>query len=287
MCPARMLIDGDDLEARLGDERLRLYDCTTWLQPDPPRIYRVESGRAAFEAGHIPGADFFDLTDELSDPAAGFNFMMPAPKALAETLGAHGISGNSEVVLYSRDNIQWATRVWWMMRASGFDRASVLDGGFDRWLSAGRATTTEIRRYPATNLTPRPRAGLFCDSATVLAAMEEPNTCVITALRTSLHDGSEAANYGRPGRIPGSVSVPGISLLDPNTKDYRPLPDLERVFAEAGALDAEKVVIYCGGGIAATSDAFTLTRLGKDAVTIYDASMSEWANDPSLPMETG
>ena len=85
MCPARMLIDGDYLEARLGDERLRLYDCTTRLQPDPPRIYRVESGRAAFEAGHIPGADFFDLTDELSDPAAVFNFMMPAPEALAAT----------------------------------------------------------------------------------------------------------------------------------------------------------------------------------------------------------
>ena len=83
------------------------------------------------------------------------------------------------------------------------------------------------------------------------------------------------------------MSASPISLLDPNTKAYRPLPDLERIFAEAGALDAEKVVIYCGGGIAATSDAFTLTRLGKDDVTIYDASMSEWANDPSLPMETG
>ena len=200
---------------------------------------------------------------------------------------AGGAGGNSEVVLYRRDNIQWATRVWWMMRAIGFDSASVLDGGFDGWLSEGRAPTTKIMRYPATNLTPRPRAGLFCDSATVLAAMEEPNTCVINALRTSLHDGSEAVNYGRPGRIPGSVSVPGISLLDPNTKAYRPLSDLERIFAESGALDAEKVVIYCGGGIAATSDAFTLTRLGKDAVTIYDASMSEWANDPSLPMETG
>ena len=81
--------------------------------------------------------------------------------------------------------------------------------------------------------------------------------------------------------------MPGISLLDPETKAYRPLPELESLFAEAGALRAEKVVIYCGSGIAATSDAFTLARLGKDAVSIYDASMSEWANDPRLPMEIG
>ena len=81
-----MLIDGEDLEARHGDERLRLYDCTTWLIPDPPRIYRVESGRTTFKDGHIPGADFLDLTGELSDPESGFNFMMPAPEALAKTL---------------------------------------------------------------------------------------------------------------------------------------------------------------------------------------------------------
>tara|TARA_B100001013_G_C24337667_1_gene335190 strand:- start:97 stop:462 length:366 start_codon:yes stop_codon:yes gene_type:complete len=120
----------------------------------------------------------------------------------------------------------------------------------------------------------------------VLAARDEPDTCVINALRPSLHNGSEAVNYGRPGRIPGSINVPGASLLDPDTKAYRPLPELEQIFAEAGVMDAEKVVIYCGGGIAASSDAFTLVRLGKESVTIYDASMSEWANDLSLPMET-
>jgi len=287
MSPAPILIDGDDLETRLSDERLRLYDCTTWLHPDPPRIYRVESGRAAFEAAHIPGADFLDLTDELADPASDFNFMMPTPEALAKTLGTHGIGQDSDVVLYSRDNIQWATRVWWMMRAIGFDSASVLDGGFDKWQAEGRRTTAAVRQYPAASLTPRPRTGLFCDRAAVLSAMDEPNTCIVNALRASLHDGSEAVDYGRPGRIPGSVSIPGISLLDPKTKAYRPLLELERIFIEAGALDAKKVVIYCGGGIAATSDAFTLTRLGQDAVTIYDASMSEWARDPSLPMETG
>jgi thiosulfate/3-mercaptopyruvate sulfurtransferase len=285
--PAHLLIDGDTLEARLSDAALRVYDCTTWLRPDPPRIYRVESGRADFEAGHIPGADFLDLAGELADPQAKFNFMMPAPAALAASLGSHGIGDDSEVVLYSRNNIQWATRVWWIMRAIGFDAVSVLDGGLDKWQAEGRPVSDEITHYPAASLTPRPRDGLFCDSAAVLAAMEDPDTCVINALRASLHDGSDEVNYGRPGRIPGSVCVPALSLLDGETKAYRPLPQLESLFAEAGALAAERVVIYCGGGIAATSDAFTLTRLGQGSITIYDASMSEWANDPSLPMESG
>ena len=287
MPPTPILIDSDELEARLSEQSLRLYDCTTWLRPDPPRVYRVESGCAAYEAEHIPGADFLDLTDELADPGSDLNFMMPAPELLARTLGAHGIGSGSDVVLYSRDNIHWATRVWWMLRAIGFDNASVLDGGFDKWQAEGRRTTVAIQKYTAGSLVTRPRSGLFCDSATVVSAMDEPGTCIVNALRGSLHDGSEAVNYGRPGRIPSSVSVPGVSLLDPETKAYRPLPELERIFAEVGALEAEKVVIYCGGGIAATSDAFTLMRLGQDAVTVYDASMSEWAKDPSLPMETG
>ncbi|SVE10873.1 uncharacterized protein METZ01_LOCUS463727, partial [marine metagenome] len=68
-----ILIDSDELEARLSEQSLRLYDCTTWLRPDPPRVYRVESGRAAYDAEHIPGADFLDLTDELADPGSDFN----------------------------------------------------------------------------------------------------------------------------------------------------------------------------------------------------------------------
>ena len=174
-----------------------------------------------------------------------------------------------------------------MLRGIGFDNASVLDGGFDKWEKEGRPITTAIKPYQAEVLTPRPRLGLFCNSGTVLDAKEEVNTCVINALRESLHNGTESVNYGRPGRIPGSVNIPGISLIDPDTKAYLPLEKLKEIFSKVGAIDAEKVVIYCGGGIAATSDAFTLLRLGQDNVTVYDASMSEWANDPSLPMETG
>jgi thiosulfate/3-mercaptopyruvate sulfurtransferase len=257
------------------------------LKPDPPRIYRIENGRASYEASHIPGANFLDFVEDLSDSDSSFNFMMPAPETLADVLAAHGVGDDSDVVLYSRENIQWATRVWWMMRAIGFDGASVLDGGIDKWEAEGRPTSEKINQYPAATLSVQSRTGLFCDKSEVLAGIKDNNICIINALRETLHDGSEDVDYGRPGRIPGSTNVPGVSLLNPETRSYRPLDELETVFREAGALDADRVLIYCGGGIAASSDAFILTLLGKTNVGVYDASMSEWAKDPTLPMETG
>ncbi len=283
----RMLVETDWLAAHLSDPDLRLYDCTVWLRPDPPRIYRVESGRADHEAGHIPNSAFLDLPGALSDPDSSFNFMMPAPNWLASALAENGINNNARVVLYSRDNIQWATRVWWMLRAIGFDSAAVLNGGFDKWQAEGREISTTPTTYPPGELTARPRDGLFCTKDDVRQAMDDAGACIVNALRPSLHDGSDSVNYGRPGRIPGSVNVPGIHLIDPDSKTYRPLTELRNLFAESGALASDRIVLYCGGGIAATNDAFILTMLGHDNVTVYDASMSEWANDLSLPMETG
>jgi len=280
------LVETDWLAERLDDPGLRVFDCTVWLRPDPPRIYRVESGRADYDAGHIPNSGFLDLA-ELSDPDTKLNFMMPSPGQLAAAMAARGVSDDSQVVLYSRMTIQWATRIWWMLRAIGFDNALVLNGGFDKWQAEGRAVTTDPTNYPAGALSARPRAGLFCDRDEVRQAMDDSGACVVNALRSSLHDGSDKVNYGRPGRIAGSMNIPAADLLDAETKAYRPWPELEALFKDSGVLDRERVVLYCGGGIAATSDAFVLTMLGHDNVTVYDASMSEWANDPAMPMETG
>lgn len=280
------LVETGWLADHLGDPDLRVFDCTVYLIPDPPRIYRVESGRADYDAGHIPGSAFIDVPVELSDPDSPLKFMMPTPERFAAAAGAKGIGEGTRVVLYARTNIQWATRVWWMLRAVGFD-ATVLNGGFDKWAAEGRPVSTEPATYPPARLVPKPRSDLFCGKEEVLKAIGAGDTCIVNALRPDQHDGSAPLNYGRPGRIPDSVNVPGISLIDPATMAYRPPAELHRMFAEAGVLDRERTVIYCGGGIAATNDAFVLTLLGRDNITVYDASMSEWAADPALPMVSG
>ena len=108
----------------------------------------------------------------------------------------------------------------------------------------------------------------------------------MNALLPAQHAGSGGNAYGRPGRIAGSVNVPAAHLLDPDTNTFLPPDELRRRLGAVGALDRQ-VIAYCGGGIAASADAFILVMLGHQNVKIYDASLSEWAKDATLPMETG
>ena len=120
----------------------------------------------------------------------------------------------------------------------------------------------------------------------VRRAIGDGAICTLNALLPEQHAGSGGNSYGRVGRIAGSVNVPAARLIDPATSTFLPAEELRRRFDSVGALDKE-VITYCGGGIAASADAFALVMLGHDRVRLYDASMSEWANDPSLPMEAG
>ena len=140
--------------------------------------------------------------------------MMPAPADLASRFAAKGIGEGTRAILYSRGGMQWATRVWWMLRAIGFDEAAVLDGGFDKWSAEGRPVEAAEARYPAAKLIPAPRPGLFVGKEEVKAAIGDPGACTINALARDLHRG-ENPRYGRPGRIPGSVNVPASEMVDP------------------------------------------------------------------------
>ncbi|TCZ58537.1 sulfurtransferase [Roseicella aquatilis] len=274
------------LAAHLDDPSLRVFDCTTYLlyETGTGRPYRVESGRADYDRGHIPRSGFLDLQGELSDTAAPTNFMMLPPEDLAARLAARGIGAGTRVVLYARKSPQWATRVWWMLRAIGFDDAAVLDGGFDRWAAEGRPLETAETRYPPASLVARPRPGLFVGKEELRAAIGDASACTINALAPDLHSGGNA-RYGRPGRIPGSVNLPAAALLDPATLAFRPAAEVAASAAAVGADPSKRILLYCGGGIAATLDAFLLHQLGYQDIAVYDASMSEWARDESLPIE--
>ena len=212
---------------------------------------------------------------------------MPPPSELAKRLKAVGVSDDTHVVLYSRGNMQWATRVWWMLYAIGFDQASVLDGGFDKWAAEGRALSTEDQTYPVgESLSIQPRGGAFVGRDEVLGAIGDEATCTLNALSADLHRG-ENDRYGRPGRIPGSVNLPAASLQDPGDKRFPSPESAKAAFDSVGLKPGQRAIVYCGGGIAATLDAFLMLQLGYDDVGVYDASMSEWAKDPSLPVETG
>lgn len=277
------------LEAHLGDPRLRIFDCTTYLKPAKPESdlpYDIVSGRADYEVGHIPGAGFLDLQGELSDNATRLRFMMPSANQFAAVMSRYGVSEGTRVILYSAGGIMWATRMWWMLRAFGFDNVAVLDGGWEKWRAEGRPVATEPCAYPAAAFVARPRPGMIVGRERVLAALGGHGTVIVNALPPDLHAGKGPSRYGRPGRVPGSVNVPAGGLLDPQTKAFVPLAAARAKFAAAGIEKTKDVICYCGGGISATVDLFMLYQLGHDHITLYDASMGEWANDGSLPIET-
>ena len=278
------------LQAHLDDPELRIFECTTYLRPAAPGEavpYHPEAGRADYETGHIPGAGFLDLPGELSRQDAAVHFMMLPPAEFAKVMSRHGIGEGTRVVLYSRERAMWATRVWWMLRAMGFDDAAVLDGGFDKWLAEGRPVTTEPSAYPPATFTPRPRPELLVDKDVVRAAIDQPGVCLINTLSEADFKGEEPSRYGRPGHIPRSVNLPWPALTDPDTDRFVPLEEAERRIEALGAPQAERIVCYCGGGISATLGLFLLHRLGYANLALYDASMAEWARDPTLPIERG
>jgi thiosulfate/3-mercaptopyruvate sulfurtransferase len=289
----RPLIAPAELATRLDRPELRLIECGALYTMLPDRSdFRAESTRALYDAGHIPGAVFADPIAEMSDAGSRLRFTMPAPGHLAGVFGRLGVGPGAFVVAYCRDHNVFAARLWWMLRALGFDDAAVLDGGYVRWVAEDRPVTTDVPRHPPTRLEPRLRPGLFVDKAAVRAALGDPGTILVNALSVAQHEGHGGVTYGRPGRIPGSVAVPARSLTDPLTHAYLPFDRLRAAFEEAGVLrsrgDAHRrIVTYCGAGIAASSDAFVLTLLGAGGVAVYDGSLEEWARDPTCPMESG
>ena len=186
------LIETAALEASLGAPELRIVDCTTWLKPAEPgddAPYRVVPGRAEYDAAHIPGAVFLDIQGQISDPETRLKFMAPSAERFADAMGALGIGDDSRVVLYSAGSIMWATRVWWMLRAFGFDRAAVLDGGWEKWQAEGRPVSSAPESYPPARFTARLKPDQFVDSGYVLSRLGDADTVAVNALAPEFHLG--------------------------------------------------------------------------------------------------
>ena len=280
------LVSTDWLAEHRDDTDVRVFESTVFLRPRDGGGYRVESGRAEYESGHIPGAGFLDLQGDFSDNEQRLRFMMPSAEAFAEAAGRHGISERSKLVLYDRAGSMWAARLWWMFRSMGCSGAAVLDGGWRRWSDEGREISRDEATYAPTTFTPSSDPGRFADLAEVNAFVESGGSCLINALGRDQHSGADGGRvYGRAGHIPGSTNVPAMELIDPDTGLYRPSTELAEMFEQVAPDRSQRVVTYCGGGIAASNDALVLSLLGYEDVAVYDASMSEYAADAALPLE--
>lgn len=274
------LVSADWLKQHIDDPDLVVLDATVIVEPDAAGNIRVLNGRANYESGHIPTAGFADLMGDLSDPDSPLQFGMPSPEQFAAAMGKLGVGDDSRVVLYDTMGLSWAARVWWMLRWIGFDRAALLDGGLTAWTAAGGSLSTEpVERVPrslAVNLRPE----LIADQEEVRAAIDNDAIRLIDAL-PAMHFRGEWTMYDQPGHIPGATNSPVSSLFDEAGR-FKSVEELAALF---GDNHDKRTITYCGGGIAASADAFALTRLGFKDVAIYAASLEEWTANPENPME--
>jgi thiosulfate/3-mercaptopyruvate sulfurtransferase len=290
MLPVSPLIDIETLARQLDDPALRLFDATVELvRPPDGGPYAVRSGRAEYEAAHLPGAAFADIPGDLSDPASPLPFTLPSSERFAAAAGRLGIGPDARVVVYAQQAPMWATRLWWQLRFFGFDAVSVLDGGLPAWRAAGLSIEQGPAHYASTTFTARRRPERLADRAEIerLVTAGDGSACLINALSPSVFRGDGPSSYARPGRIPHSVNAPWTRLIDPATNRFRPIPELRRELEAAGALGSTPVIAYCGGGISATVDLFALSLVGRDDHRLYDGSLTEWTRDPALPVEVG
>jgi thiosulfate/3-mercaptopyruvate sulfurtransferase len=280
------LVSTEWLADNLEQADLRVYDTTIYLQPKEGGGYQTDSGRDAWAKAHIPGAGFLDLIAEFADTTTDIPFMMPPADRFRDLAAAHGVADDSRVVLYNDGMPMWATRAWWMFRSVGFDNVAVLDGGWQKWQREGRPVGASAATYPAGTLSIDPRPEMWADKGDMLRIMADGSACTVNALAPEVYSG-ETNRYGRAGHIPGSHNVFYGSLVDTDAGTFLPPADLSEKFRPTGSLDAERVVVYCGGGISATMDALALHLAGHRNIAIYDGSMSEWIKDESLPLTLG
>jgi len=288
----KYLVDTDWLEQNLSDPNLRIFECTVnnAMNPDPVQgkthPFVFSDDRANYNNKHVPGAGYIDILADLSDPASDLPMMVPSSEQFAKAMAGYGISSDNLVVLYSTPG-QWAARVWWMLRSFGFENAVILSGGLPKWISEGRPVSSEVSTYEKGNFAAKQRPGAFVGKEEVLAAIDDKDTVIINALPAMMHSGQGGGVFGRKGRITGSVNVPFGTLHDPDTDAYLPIEQIRKTFDAVNVGDAKQIILYCGAGIGSSNDAFGLAMLGYDNISIYDASLFEWGNDSTLPMEEG
>ena len=275
------LVSTDWLSAHLKDPDLRILDASWYL----PAMNR--DGRAEYEAGHIPGARFFDI-DDISDHRSDLPHMLPPVEKFMSRLRAMGVGDGHQVVVYDGLGLFSAPRVWWMFRAMGQMNVAVLDGGFAKWQAEGR----EVEDLPPVirdrHMTVRVQNQMVRDVTQVSAASKLGDHTIIDARSPERFrgDAPEPREGLRAGHIPGAVNVPYGTLLNADGA-MKEADGLRAAFAAGGADLAKPVITTCGSGVTACILGLALERLGKTDYAIYDGSWSEWGLSPTLPIATG
>ncbi len=275
------LIGAHELAQRISDPGWRIFDCRHDLA-------NPEFGRAAYARGHLPGAQFLHLDEDLSGPLTGANgrHPLPDPAVLAEKLARCGVSNDTQVVAYDDAGGMFAARLWWLLRWLGHHRVAVLDGGLHAWGKAAQVLTTvaapvaparfEIALQP-----------LAVDADFVHRHLDDPAMILIDARSPDRFRGENETLDPVAGHIPGAVNRFFRDNLTPGGTFKQASVLREEYGTLLNGRDAHRVVHQCGSGVTACHNVLAMEAAGLAGSRLYAGSWSEWCADPSRPIASG
>ena len=273
----------DQLRAA-GKPRVVVFDCSFDLT-------NPAAGRDSYQQGHIPGAYYLHLDNELSGPKTGLSGRHPLPDAelFAARLRVLGVDDDTLVVAYDGQGSMYAARLWWMLRWVGHAAALVLDGGRNAWVAAGLSLEHGATTEPEIggNLTRRASLVKTVDADALVANLSQPSLLVVDARAADRFRGENETLDPVGGHIPGAANR---FFKDNLTADgyFKPADQLRADFGQvfAGKAPAQ-TVMQCGSGVTACHNLLALEVAGLTGAALYPGSWSEWCADPKRPVATG
>ncbi|MEO8308635.1 MAG: sulfurtransferase [Pseudomonadota bacterium] len=278
---ASPLISVAELASRTSQPDLLIVDCRFDLAD-------TSRGRADYLAGHIPGAVYAHLDEQLSGPksATTGRHPLPSPQDFARTLGRWGLTPDTLVVAYDQANGAYASRLWWMLRARGHARVRVLDGGLSAWRTAGQPVEVTVPVIRPTAVAPQAFAGVL-DSQAVQSALAQDKIALVDARGADRFAGQNETLDPVAGHVPGALNHPFMRNLG---ADGRFL-DVQQLRVNwqptLAAAKNRPVVAMCGSGVTACHNLLALDLINHPAAQLYAGSFSEWITSPSRAVATG
>lgn len=260
---------------------------------DPPVLLDVRwrldepDGRPAYLAGHLPGAVYVSLEDELSDHGVAGRGRHPLPsgRSLEAAARRWGIHQDDSVVVYDDWNRAGSARAWWVLTAAGLENVRILDGGLSAWRASGRSLETGAVSPPPGNVTV-PHDDLYAGGrSTLTAAQTGEGVTLLDARAPERFRGDVEPLDPVAGHIPGAKNLPSGAVLAGDgtfVGDYA----LAQLLSDHGIDRDAPLGAYCGSGVTAAITIAALAAAGREAA-LYPGSWSEWCSDPGRPVGRG
>jgi thiosulfate/3-mercaptopyruvate sulfurtransferase len=276
------LVDVHTLAKHLEDPAWVVVDCRFALTAP-------EAGRRAHAAGHIPGARYAHLNDDLSSPVSPSTgrHPLPAPGKLAARLGEWGIDRDKQVAVYDDTFGAMASRLWWLLRWLGHEKVAVLDGGFPKWQRDKLPVTSEPPKIVQTVFEARPDDTLWVDAAAVERGLRGNTILLLDARAEERFTGEVEPLDKVAGHVPGAINAPYEDNLDFSGELLSDEALREHYGVLLAGRSAKETIIMCGSGVTACHNLLALEHAGLSGARLYAGSWSEWITDPSRPVATG